>query len=86
MESKDGKMGFYFEGVYDEVIEHQKIKYTLGDKRKVEIIFNSQNDFKIITETFEAENVYSIEQQRQGWQTILNNFKKYVEKTETTKL
>lgn len=79
MESKDGAMGFDFEGVYDEVIEFEKLKYTLGDDRKVEIIFDSKNDFTLIKETFEAENVFSIEQQRQGWQAILNNFKKYVE-------
>ncbi|AFH47766.1 Hypothetical protein IALB_0052 [Ignavibacterium album JCM 16511] len=79
MESKDGKIGFDFSGVYDEVIEYQKIKYTLGDNREVEITFRSENNFSIVTETFEAENVFSIEQQRQGWQAILNNFKKYVE-------
>ena len=29
--------------------------------------------------TFDAETTHSEEQQRQGWQAILNNFKKYVE-------
>ncbi|GAB4138350.1 MAG: SRPBCC family protein [Ignavibacteriales bacterium] len=81
MESKDGKMGFDFSGVYDEVKKFERIKYTLDDEREVEITFNSENNFTIITETFEAENVFSIEQQRQGWQAIVNNFKKYVVKT-----
>jgi hypothetical protein len=30
-------------------------------------------------ETFEAEHVYPTEMQQNGWQAILNNFKKYVE-------
>ncbi len=79
MESKDGSMGFDFEGIYTEVKEFEKIKYTLGDNREVEITFQSENNFTIITETFDAENVFSLEQQRQGWQSILNNFKVYVE-------
>lgn len=79
MESKDGSMGFDFEGIYNEVREFEKIKYKLGDNREVEITFQSENNFTIITETFDAENVFSLEQQRQGWQSILNNFKKYVE-------
>jgi hypothetical protein len=32
-----------------------------------------------VRETFDAETVYSIDQQRDGWQSILNNFKKHVE-------
>jgi hypothetical protein len=29
--------------------------------------------------TFDAETEHSVEQQRQGWQAILNNFAKHVE-------
>jgi len=79
MEAKDGSFGFDFGGVYDEVEKLKKISYTLGDGRKVEINFNPQKDSILVSETFEAENMYSIEQQRDGWQAILNNFKKYVE-------
>jgi hypothetical protein len=32
-----------------------------------------------VRETFDAESTHSVEQQRQGWQAILNNFKKHVE-------
>jgi hypothetical protein len=52
----------------------------LLDDRDTEIIFNaSENQTKLII-TFEAENVYPIDLQKAGWQTILNNFKVYVEK------
>ncbi|WP_343856226.1 hypothetical protein [Fulvivirga kasyanovii] len=32
-----------------------------------------------MTETFEAEGENSVEMQRDGWQAILDNFKKYTE-------
>jgi hypothetical protein len=32
-----------------------------------------------VVETFEAETENSIEMQKDGWQAILNNFKRYVE-------
>ena len=34
----------------------------------------------IVTESFEAEETNSTNKQRDGWQAILNNFKKYCEK------
>lgn len=79
MESKDGSAGFDFEGIYNEVQEYKKIKYTLGDNREVEIIFNSEDNSTYISETFDAENFHTHELQKTGWQAILNNFKKYVE-------
>ncbi len=79
MEAKDGSMGFDFEGTYDKVIPNQLIEYTLLDGRKVTIAFEAQEDKTSITETFEAENTFSLEMQQSGWQAILDNFKKYVE-------
>ena len=32
-----------------------------------------------VTETFDAEDIHSTEQQVDGWQMILNNLKKYTE-------
>ena len=79
MEAKDGSFGFDFGGIYNEVKAYELIAYTLGDGRKAKINFSSKgNATKIIT-NFEAENVNSIEMQRGGWQSILNNFKKYTE-------
>jgi uncharacterized protein YndB with AHSA1/START domain len=79
MESKDGKMGFDFEGEYIEVIPNRSIIYTIADGRNVKIHFNGQGDQTSITETFEAEQTHSIELQRTGWQAILDNFKNYIE-------
>lgn len=80
MEAKDGSMGFDFGGVYDEVVLHQKIVYTLGDGRKVmiEFIEVSPTETQII-EKFEAEQQNDPAMQQAGWQAILDNFKNYVE-------
>lgn len=79
MEAKDGSMGFDFGGTYTEIKNFETIKYQIGDGRNVELNFSVQKNSILVTETFEAESTHSIEQQRLGWQLILNNFKKYVE-------
>lgn len=79
MEAKDGSMGFDFAGVYNAIILNKHIECTLGDGRKVKITFSAKKDKTEITESFETENTNSIELQRNGWQAILNNFKKYAE-------
>ena len=79
MESKDGKEGFDFTGTYDEVIPHKLIRYTMEDGRKVSVIFEQKNGATHVTETFDPETENSLDLQRQGWQAILDNFKRYVE-------
>lgn len=79
MEAKNGSMGFDFWGNYDTMQENQIIEYTLGDNRKVKIEFFTIQDKTEIIQTFEAEDSNPIEMQRNGWQSILNNFKKYAE-------
>lgn len=83
MEAKDGSFGFDFNGLYIEVIEHEKIAYLLEDERTVEITFENENGSTLLTITFEAENQNTLEAQKQGWQSILDNFKKYVENKES---
>lgn len=83
MEAKDGSFGFDFEGIYDEVKPNERIAYTLGDGRKVSVDFKSNGTSTTITEVFDAESTNPVEMQREGWQAILNNFKKYAEKLET---
>lgn len=79
MEARDGSFGFDFGGVFDIVTKNQCLAYTIGDGRKVIITFNTENGGTKIVQTFEAENENSLEQQRAGWQAILDSFKKYVE-------
>jgi uncharacterized protein YndB with AHSA1/START domain len=79
MEAKDGSMGFDFGGTYDEVVEHSKLAYTLDDNRKVTVSFSETDSGTRVVEEFEAEDENSPELQQQGWQAILDNFKKYTE-------
>jgi len=79
MEAKDGSFGFDFEGVYDEVVDRGKISYAMPDSRQVITNFESLGEKTKVTSAFDAENENPVEMQRVGWQSILNNFKKYVE-------
>lgn len=78
MEAKDGSMGFDFAGTYDEVKEHELIAYTIGD-RKVRVVFVPLGFATLVREEFDPENENSLELQKNGWQSILDNFKKYAE-------
>ena len=79
MEAKDGSMGFEFGGTYDAVTENEYIEYTMGDGRKVKVIFTPEGNGTRITESFDAEETNPVEMQRGGWQAILDNHKKYTE-------
>ena len=79
MEARDGSMGFDFEGTYTNIQFNEVIEYSLADARNVKIDFVKKGDAVAVIESFEAENTNSIELQKEGWQAILNNFKKYVE-------
>jgi uncharacterized protein YndB with AHSA1/START domain len=80
MAAKDGSFSFDLEGVYKKVELHKYIAYTLTDGRNVEITFKNEDSSVKIIESFDPESQNSHELQQQGWQMILNNFKKHVEK------
>ena len=79
MEAKDGSFGFDFEGTYNEVKYQEKLAYTMPDGRQVKTKFDDLGDQTKVTTEFDAENQNPVEMQRDGWQAILNNFKKHVE-------
>ena len=77
MEAKDGSMGFDFAGTYTRIEQHKLIEYSFGD-RMAQVEFADGPDGVLVTVTFDTENVYPVEQQRGGWQAILDNFGRYV--------
>ena len=78
MEAKDGSAGFDFAGTYTRIVPNELIEYTFGDRvGLVEFIPGSNGTTVRIT--FDAESENPVEQQRQGWQAILDNFARYVE-------
>jgi uncharacterized protein YndB with AHSA1/START domain len=79
MEAKDGSFGFDFEATYDEVKEQKTLTYTMGDGRKATTQFEDLGGKTKVMTTFDAEAANPEKMQRDGWQAILNNFKKYAE-------
>jgi uncharacterized protein YndB with AHSA1/START domain len=79
MEAKDGSMGFDLNGTYSAVEHHERIEHFFEDGREITTHFNSNGDTTEVTETFDAETMNPVELQQQGWQAILDNFKRYVE-------
>jgi uncharacterized protein YndB with AHSA1/START domain len=78
MEAKDGSFGFDFAGTYTKIVDQKFIAYEFGD-RLAEIEFISTSEGFTVRVTFDCEIVHPVEQQRDGWQSILNNLKRYVE-------
>ena len=79
MEAKDGSMGsFDFVDTYTRVIEHKLIEYSFGG-RTAQIMFTPEPNGVCVRVTFDSETTHSTEQQRDGWQAILNNFARHVE-------
>lgn len=77
MEAKDGSFGFDFAGEYTQVVPLQRIVYTFGDRVGcVEFAEGAQG--VTVTVTFDSEPTHSEEQQRTGWQAILDNFARHV--------
>jgi len=79
MEAKDGSFGFDFGGTYTKIVPEKQLAYKLDDDRKAIIDFEEKDDKVTITETFDTEDQNPVDMQKQGWQAILDNFKKYVE-------
>jgi uncharacterized protein YndB with AHSA1/START domain len=78
MEAKDGSFGFDFAGTYTKVVPNEIIEYAFGDRNGT-VEFIDDADGVTVRVTFDAETQHPLEQQRQGWQSILNNFAKHVE-------
>lgn len=78
MEAKDGSYGFDFEAVYTEINKGESFIYEF-DGRLATIEFIETNGQTEVIITFDPETENSVELQKQGWQSILGNFKKYTE-------
>ncbi|NPV20734.1 SRPBCC family protein [Bradyrhizobium aeschynomenes] len=78
MEAKDGSMGFDFAGTYTKIVEHKLIAYAFGD-RKADVHFETGPNDVLVRVVFDPETMHPVEQQQQGWQAILDNFKRHVE-------
>ena len=78
MEAKDGSFGFDFAGTYTKIMPNELIEYAFGD-RTASVQFMQTSDGVKVRITFVAETEHSVEEQEQGWQSILNKFASHVE-------
>ncbi len=77
MEAKDGSAGFDFAGTYTRIVPHVLIESSFGE-RTLLVEFAPEGKGTRVRETFDAESTHSVEQQRDGWQAILDNFARHV--------
>jgi len=78
MEAKNGSFGFDFAGNYTTIVTNSLLEYLFGD-RNARVEFKEGSSGVNVKVSFDVETTHSIEQQRDGWQAILNNFKRYAE-------
>lgn len=79
MESKDGANGFDFEGTFTLINPMQQLDYVLSDGRSVSVLFQLEKSMVRLIQTFQMEQLHSRELQQEGWQSILNQLKRYIE-------
>jgi uncharacterized protein YndB with AHSA1/START domain len=77
MEAKDGSFGFDFAGEYTKVEPHKLIEYKFGDRIGT-VEFSEAASEVTVKVTFDSESTHSVDQQRAGWQAILDNFARHV--------
>jgi uncharacterized protein YndB with AHSA1/START domain len=80
MEAKDGSMGFDFAGTYTKIVKHKQIDSLFGDRTSSATFSEGPNGVTVAID-FDGEDENPEEMQRAGWQNILDNFKKHVEKS-----
>jgi uncharacterized protein YndB with AHSA1/START domain len=77
MEARDGSFGFDFAGTYTRLIENERIEYEFGG-RQATVDFTPHGHQTHVRVTFDPESDFPIEQQRDGWQSILDNFARHL--------
>jgi hypothetical protein len=65
-------------GTYTKIVPQELLKFSFGD-RAASVEFVAGVNGVTVRVTFDAESGTPIEQQRQGWQAMLNTFAKHVE-------
>ena len=76
MEAKDGSFGFDFAGEYTKIVPEQSIEYVFGE-RSACVTFVQTDAGVAVTVVFDAESTHPEEQQRSGWQAILDSFARH---------
>lgn len=78
MEAKDGSVGFDFEGEYTRIEPQQRIEYAFGERTAL-VVFEEGVGGVTVSVSFDPETTHPEDQQRAGWQAILDNFARHVQ-------
>ena len=74
-----GENSFDFTGAYTEIDRPNKLSYVIDDGRKSEIEFQDAGNGKtLVIWSFEPENTFPKEMQREGWAGQLANLERYI--------
>jgi uncharacterized protein YndB with AHSA1/START domain len=77
MEARDGSFGFDFEGEYTLVEAPHRLEYRFGD-RQADVEFTDTPSGVTVMVSFDPESEHPEDAQREGWQSILDNFARHV--------
>lgn len=77
MDAKDGSQGFDCAGAYTRVETERLIAYTFGERR-ARVEFDATAGGVRVRVAFDPETTFPLEQQRTGWQAILDHFARHV--------
>ena len=80
MAAKDGTTAHNFQGCYTKIVPHESIEFTTEDRQHVLVKFQKLDDLTTrIVKVIESDDIQSLEQQKIGWQALLDGFKSYTE-------
>lgn len=80
MAAKDGSSSFDFEATFTEVNPPHGLALRMVNGRVVVVEFLAQGPATQVSVTFDAETENPVEMQQEGWQAILNEYKRYAER------
>jgi uncharacterized protein YndB with AHSA1/START domain len=78
IESKHDGSGFDFVATYIRIEPMRVIEWQTDDDRNVHIEFVETEAGVIVRQIFDAEPIPSVDEQRQDWQGVLDNFARHV--------
>ena len=79
MEARDGSFGFDFEAIYSQITPGETFTYGMPNGREVTVVFKRESNQTEVVVSFDPEDQNPLDMQKNGWQSILDNFKKYTE-------
>src|SRR5690606_26225018 len=77
---RDRSLGLVFEATYDDVINQERIRYTMPDGRGADTTLVAEDGATQAPTVADAESVQSTEHEREGWQAILDECRSYAAK------